>query len=271
MQQAIFERDGFSMRKLTSFGFLFLFAGLVACVSAKPAQAAFLLPGTWTVGDANTTSQTWTADPLLGVPAGWVQNNLSQGSSNPGPDPTLAVTGAFNASSGGYYSFSGNYQTTATIENHTGGAGVGTHVIVQYASTATDPEYHESGAYGTSIGIIRPSIQIVDASNNPLVGGAAPLAFEQTYYDPAYSSSFGIVPYEELMFEFFLPDFTGDFQVIGSNLIHSSFQSMRVDSALGNTAYALTAQAVPEPSTMILLGSLAITGVWNWKKRRKLA
>ena len=61
------------------------------------------------------------------------------------------------------------------------------------------------------------------------------------------------------------PNYVGDFQVLADVKVHSSFQRMRVDSAIASQAYATT--AVPEPGSLALLGM----GVLATLRRRRSA
>jgi hypothetical protein len=196
----------------------------------------FSEPTAWTAGDAGSTYQLW----LAGGSADPITTNLDH-NANPGTGtPTLAATGAFVASSGGFYAFSANYSVTASIPS-AGVTGPGTHIIVQ-TGASLNPDYDPEGD-GTGGSVLRDTIKILDSGNNVL---ATSLAGDvtRTYYDPAMLSSFGEVQYEELVWEIYLPAFTGDFKVTFGEMVHSSLQVLRVDSSV----------AVPEPGTIALLG-----------------
>jgi hypothetical protein len=236
-----------------------LFAAIaiaVACsTAASAAPIAFSEPTGWTVGDLGSTSQQWLAAPSPNT----IVNNLSHIANPATINPTLGVSnGGFVAGSGGLYSFSTNYTVTATIPS-TGIAGPGTHILVQTAATL-NPDYQPEGD-GTGGSVLRDSIQILDASNNVL---STSLASEVTrsYYNPLFPSSFGEVQYEELIYEVYLPGFTGDFKVVFNEFVHSSLQIMRVDSSVA---------AVPEPGSMALLGSgligFGMIGIRRYRRR----
>ncbi len=227
------------------------FVTMSAPASALPVN--FSEPAAWNVGDVGSTYQLWlangSADPIT--------TNLDH-TANPGTGtPTLAPTGAFVASSGGFYAFSANYSVTATIPS-AGPAGPGTHIIVQTGATL-NPDYDPENN-GTGGSVLRDTIKILDAGNNVL---ATSLASDvtRTHYDPAMMSSFGEVQYEELVWEIYLPGFTGDFKVAFSEMVHSSLQVLRVDSSV----------AVPEPGTVAMLGmglvGLVSVGVHRARRR----
>lgn len=221
--------------------------GLGAPAIALPVN--FSEPAAWTVGDFGSTYQQW----LAGGSADPITTNLDH-NANPGTgSPTLAATGAFVASSGGFYAFSANYSVTATIPS-AGPTGPGTHIVVQ-TGASLNADYDPEGN-GTGGSVLRDTLQILDASNNVL---ATSLAGDvtRTYYEPAMMSSFGEVQYEELIWEVYLPGFTGDFKVAFTEMVHSSLQVLRVDSSV----------AVPEPGTIAMLG-LGLVGLVSVGVRR---
>lgn len=234
-----------------SLGLAIAVASIVAIgAPARALPVNFTEPGAWNVGDVGSTYQQWvangSADPIT--------TNLDH-NANPGTgSPTLTPTGAFVASSGGFYAFSANYSVTATIPS-AGPAGPGTHIIVQAGATL-NPDYDPEGD-GSGGSVLRDTLQILDAGNNVL---ATSLAGDvtRTYYDPAMMSSFGEVQYEELIWEVYLPGFTGDFKVTFGEMVHSSLQALRVDS---------TVASVPEPGTIAMLG-LGLVGLVSVGVRR---
>jgi hypothetical protein len=59
------------------------------------------------------------------------------------------------------------------------------------------------------------------------------------------------VTLETYIWEFFLPNYTGDFRVQWDQLAHSSFDQLRVDSMIAESAFEIT--PIPEPATALLL------------------
>lgn len=229
-----------SAQSLTTRGLGLAIALLGVIAASAPASALpinFSEPNAWNVGDFGSTSQQWLAGGSSALP---ITTNVTF-QANPGTGaPTLVPTGAFVASSGGYYAFSANYSVTATIPN-AGSPGPGTHIIVQTGATL-NPDYDPEGN-GTGGSVLRDSLKILDSTNNVL---AASLTGDvtRTYYNPSMSSSFGDVQYEELRWDIYLPGFTGDFKISFNEMVHSSLQVMRIDSSV----------AVPEPGTLAMLG-----------------
>ncbi|GAB4108499.1 MAG: hypothetical protein Kow00105_15760 [Phycisphaeraceae bacterium] len=219
----------------------------VACVASQALAVAtsFVEPGAWHVGDPNTTYQKW------GSFTGQTGNTPDIGLTvNPAITsvPTVSVVSpGFVAGSGNFYSFSGDYGFTADIYNHggvagSGGlpAGLGTHVIVQTSATLNGSE-----------AIYSDTLEIVTLLGNAIPGGAnADAIRHDVIIEGPVSSPFGTVTQREEIWEFFLPNYTGDFRVQADVIAHSSFDHIRVDSALGQSAYAPT--AIPEPASCAL-------------------
>jgi hypothetical protein len=244
--------------KLTLKHFIPLLAlAIVAAraVSSFAAPIAFSEPGVWSVGDAGTTYQQWVAAPSPNT----IVTNLDHTANPSTSNPTLGVAGGFVASSGGFYSFSSNYTVTATIPN-TGTPGPGTHIRVQTAATLNLDYQPENDGTGGSV--LRDAIKILDSSDNVLATSSA-AEVTRLYYNPAFASSFGEVQYEELIYDVYLPGFTGDFKVALDVFIHSSLSILRVDSSV---------TAVPEPGSIALLGSglmgLALVGFRRYRRTR---
>jgi hypothetical protein len=201
----------------------------------------------WSVGDLNTTYQEWDGDPAPGTPLPTAGGAPDDGYfANPAPlsSPTISASGGnvFSSSTtGNYYSFSGNYNVAAFVPQAptVGGSGYGTHVIVQT---------------GSSIGAIG---SVLSADIDRGDGGAVQVvqAATQMWFASGLPSFGGPTDAEVLLWEFWLPEFTGDFTVNMVASIHSSFDQLRVDTAVvqsgddGGSPFA----AIPEPSSALLL------------------
>ncbi len=252
----------------------FLAPTLLAVLAiTSPALAGYTTPGLyfvepigWDVGDAGSTSQSW--DNLYRPPVPIPTTNITPDISlvtNPAiatPSTINVSSPGFATSSGNFYSFASNYEVFSNIFNHGTGGSDGTHVIVQTAGTS-------GGATGTEGSVIDNTLEIVDLSGNSLSGGANSEAlvhgdaiFQGVFYAEAVASD---VDYEVLIWEFFLPGYTGDFRVQWTTPIHSSFDQLRVDSMIASTAFSPS--FVPEPTSLALAGICAL-GLAMSRKRR---
>ncbi|MFA7237570.1 MAG: PEP-CTERM sorting domain-containing protein [Phycisphaeraceae bacterium] len=214
--------------------------------TASAAATSFVAPAQWSVGDSNTTYQEWdtfTATTGNTPDVGWTANPATLTA------PTVdAVAPGFIAGSGNFYSFSTNYGFVATISNYTGAIGEGTHVIVQTSATLNEGE-----------GVLADTLHITDTLGNAIPGGDNASALRHDLlFEGLVNSSFGIVTQREEIWEFFLPDHTGDFEIASDIIVHSSFSELRIDTAITDAAYPIT--AIPEPMSIALLGlgSLAL-------------
>jgi len=236
-----------------------LAVGLVA-LTASTASAGFRAttdffePAAWSVDDATATYQEWddltaTAGsvPDVGQTGGLFDATLSA----PGP---VIVTSTDN-----FYSFSSDYDVLAEIPNHGGADGSlpgGTQVIVQVGTTLSD------GPSG-----VRPeSLIITGPGGEPLLGGGSddPLA-EATLFSGTTSSFIGDVDYAERAWEFFLPEWTGDFEVHFTMAQHSSTDRIRIDSRVVTSGEPLVT-TVPEPTSVALIG---LGGLGLLRRRRR--
>ncbi len=218
------------------------------------AQAAYVSPAfslvspsAWSVGSSGSTSQDWganTLDAISGVP------NVSYNDAGAGLTlPTLAASGAFLAGSGGYYGLA-PYSAYTTISNNSAGAPVnaGTHVIVQGFSTLNEA----SGITGVTL----------TDSLGASISGAVLLGSSIYGYTDSYAASYGTVSAQAVIYEFWLPDYTGDIKVTLSAKEHVSLLEVRVDTKIasadvgGGSPFALT--AVPEPASLSIAGLAAV-------------
>jgi hypothetical protein len=218
----------------------------VAFGGYTPTGSSFIEPAGWSVGDSGSTSQTWDA---LFVTTG----NLPDAgfyTVNPAiaTQPTLNVSApGFTTGSQNFYSFTGDYPVFANIYNHGTGGSDGTHVIVQTAATL--------GGLGDTV--LADTLEIVDSNGNPLTGGAnaAALVDGGQIFLGTVNSSFGVSTLQVLIWEFFLPGHTGDFQVKWTEQAHSSLDQVRIDSMIAPSAFAPSFAAVPEPASLTLVGA----------------
>jgi hypothetical protein len=226
----------------------------------------FVDPDGWNVGDTGSTFQAWdTFAPKFGAPSATLPARSPDAglTTNPvlGTGPTVTGSGSpgtfiFVTGTNNIYSPIGNYTLNANIPNHNSGGGNGTHVIVQATASVGDPP----------VGVVPNTLNIVDLSNNPITGGANSSALVNGGLIAAgiVDSTMGPVQLEVRIWEFFLPNYTGDFRATWTQGIHSTLDQLRVDSfitvnALAPTAY--TFQQIPEPSSMAI-GLLGLAGVF---------
>ena len=138
-----------------TYRFLFTFTLLAALTAARPALATsmgvtsnLVEPGGWSVGDANSTHQSWDVKTANTGNLPDVSYNVAGASLT---DPTHSVASpGFITGTSNYYAFSGDYGATADIYNHGGSStGMGTHVIVQIGSSV-NPDEESFPGHGTS-------------------------------------------------------------------------------------------------------------------------
>ncbi|MCG8508393.1 MAG: dockerin type I repeat-containing protein [Rhodospirillales bacterium] len=158
---------------------------------------------------------------------GYVVNpTLSGGATLDGVPPAI-VSGVAN-----FYAFSGDHGFVADVSNHESTVqGMGTHVIVQATATLNE-----------STGVFPETVTITDLDDNPIGGGGSPVRHD-VLFEGVVESSIGDVLLREEIWEFYLPEHTGDFRVSGDVIVHSSFDRLRIDSAL--TAVQFAATSIP--------------------------
>lgn len=222
---------------------------------------SFVTPGSWAVGDTNTTYQEWDTfggSAPFSPDAGLNVHPTITTSSN-----ASVVLPGIVASSGNFYSFGADYGFTADIYNHGGSsgsgglpAGLGTHVIVQTSSTL-------NGATG----VYSETLELVDLLGNGIAGGDNTSALRHdVIFEGIVNSSFGPVTQREDIWEFFLPGNVDDFRVQADVVVHSSFDQLRVDTAIGQTAFATT--VIPEPASLALLAASGAMTLARGKRGR---
>ena len=209
----------------------------------------FQEPSDWNVGDPDSTFQEWEADPedfpgdpdfFFFIPTGTAPSSSSANPAISSDSMLGAVPPGNTSSSGGFYSFNGDYGTFADVLNHGGASGSGgpynsnhgTRVIVQVAASMnTDPNA------GGPASIFADTLELVAPGGGALVGGDNLSALSITdVTDPNFiiPNPFlgGTAVVQELVFEFWLPSYTGDFRVQSDSIVHSSFQHLRVDTLI---------------------------------------
>lgn len=224
----------------------------------------FLPPTGWSVGDAGATYQEWN---FKSANSGNLPDQGYDAGGAPLTQPTHSVLSpGFVTSTSNFYSAGGNAGVLADIYNH-GGAG-GTHVMIQLGApvnSGVDPETDEFYGYvgdhtelvaGHGFSAFWDTLQIVDLLGAPIAGGdnTSALHVSEVSYAEDRPSPFGLVAYQELIFEFWLPGYTGDFRVEWEQIVHSSVDTLRVDTMIaagaggGGTPFPLTGAAVdPTP------------------------
>ncbi len=233
---------------------------LVMSSQCLATASSFVDPGGWSVGDLNTTYQEWDlfVSPTGNLPD--VGHTVSPAISS---DPTIdALAPGFNSGSGNFYSFAGDYGFMTEIYNHGGRSGVGglpfgsgTHVIVQTSATLNG-----------NTGVYANTLELVDAVGDPIVGGANANALRHdVIFEGIVSSTFGDVYQREEIWEFYLPGFVDDFRVQADVIVHSSFDQLRVDTAISGEAYPTTSVVIPEPSSILAPGSLGVLSAFRRK------
>lgn len=219
----------------------------------------FINPAGWNVSDPGSTHQAWDDLTALAgnVPDGGFSANPAVGTS-----PILSGNApAFRTGSGNLYSFSGPYSAFANIYNHGTPGTDGTHVLVQTAASKN------------TYSAIPTSMKLVDLAGVPLAGGdnASALVNAGLLAAGTVNSTMGPVTYEVLVWEFFLPTYTGDFRVEWTEDTDSSFDQLRVDSFLTPSALTATSfsfQPIPEPGTFGI-SVLGLLGVFVGSRCRK--
>ena len=122
------------------------------------------------------------------------------------------------------------------------GVVLGTHVIVQVGTSLNG-----------GVGVYTNTLEILDQSDAAISGGgnAKALQIAEISFKEDIFTSFGLADYQELIFEFWLPDYTQDFRIAWTNVVHSSFDTLRVDTII---AEELPGGGSPFPFTTITPG-----------------
>lgn len=196
----------------------------------------FAEPNGWSLGDPNSSYQEW--DVLMQG----TDNMPDVGSlANPSRsfEPKLSVVApGFVSSSANFYSYSGEYSVdalvTSSLEVRTG---YGTHVIVQTAANINSD-------IDTSVYI--DSLEIVGPAGEPITGGGSGERLRaHEIWRGIVSSFWGQVTQQEVIWEFYLPNYTGDFRVRADVAIHSRFSALRIDTMAAQQPFAVTSVLGP--------------------------
>lgn len=242
LQTSVFMQyiERFHMKRYRMFD-LVTSAAVILGLSSSAAFAGFRAttdfenPALWSVGDAHTTYQEW--DNFLALTGNAPGVGMNVNPSIPSGPFVDVVSPGFVSGTANFYAFSGDYAVSADIYNHGGsagtgliGGGVGTYVIVQTSSTLNGSD-----------GVYSNTLEIVDLLGGPIVGGGnADSRRHDVLFEGTVSSSFGDVTLREEIWEFYLPDYEGDFKVQGDIIVHASFDRLRVDSAI-----------IPDPTGLV--------------------
>lgn len=208
----------------------------------------FVEPGGWAVDATHSTYQEWdtmTANTGNLPDHGNTNNPILLTNATHSVKPPGFLTGSKN-----FYAWTGHYGATADIYNH-GGNG-GTHVIVQTGSSLNydtslaasygDGSHTNELVAGHGWGNFWDTLKIVDLNGNPIPGGdnASALQIAEVSYRENVPSSFGPVDYQELIYEFWLPGYTGDFRVDWDQIQHATMDTLRVDTLIAAQPFPIT-------------------------------
>lgn len=221
-----------------------------ASVSHAAVTKAAINPSGWSVGSSNSTYQHWIANGS--GEAGSISGTPNNGSDFAGASlasPILSVNGPgyTSGSSGMFYSPTGPYSFEAAISNNNVGAvpaNAGTYVIVQVLSLLPDTD--------SITGMI-----LTNSSDQPLSAGSNPISHIFYGQESGYPTPVGPADVRVDLYEFWVPDFTADFNVLTSVRQHTGILEVRVDTKIVganvNDAPPFAPVAVPEPATLAVV------------------
>ena len=113
-------------------------------------------------------------------------------------------------------------------------------------------------------------MEILDSLGASVTGGDNASALRHSVlFEGVVTSSFGDVTLREEIWEFYLPGYVDDFQVVGDIMVHASLDRIRVDSFVTDQSIDIT--AVPEPSTYALGLGVAVIGCAMIRRRMRKA
>lgn len=246
------------IRMVFAITLLHLFAGTSeAFVSSLGVPNSFLEPVGWDVGDTGSTHQVW---DVLTASTGNLPDHAYDTAGVVLSNPTLAAKppGYGPTGNSNFYSFVGDFGAIANIYNHgIESSGLGTHVIVQIGSNL-NPDQISFPGHGT--GVYLDTLRIIDSSNGEITGGTngdALQVSEVVYYESVFTS-FGDVEYQEVIFEFWLPGYTGNFRIDWDQKVHASIDTVRVD-----TMIAVEASGGGSPFSLTTVGGESLVGDYN--------
>lgn len=198
----------------------------------------FVDPVFWQAGDMYTTYQEWDIfSPPPNAPN-------EDGFYNVNPSglilPSLMPVSPGFFSSTGFYSFAGDYSFYANIYNHGGVSGgdtpqgYGTHVVVQLDVTQ-NPDDTAGGDPNNPVGLFPESLCLMTLDDQEIEGGRNEQALRVDTVSriilPSGGHAFDVYD-EELIYEFYLPDYTSDFRIRANVVNHGNVKQVQVDTVL---------------------------------------
>jgi hypothetical protein len=204
----------------------------------------------WNRGSTNTTYQGWDrmfATPLVGTPiapnTSSSPNEVDADPQNPYGTSTLTTTlaGAFSTSGGNIYNPTGATAFSLAIPNASLGSGFQTNFLIQVRASTGLFDFDSFQINGTPISsLANYSVQLLDRF--------------------IYGSGFGDTAALDYKLEFSLPGNSAlDTITFGSAGPGLSFDKLSVDTNIS---------AVPEPSSFILAGIIAVPGMFVYRRRK---
>ncbi len=240
----------------------------------------------WSVGDIGTTKQEWTDlyNQRVIPPSGLARTAnvdavggfIHDGSAAMDAPTLSAKAPGYITATGNFYSFAGDYGALVNVSNygHGGLSSDGGSLVILQTSAGINPDIrplYTVGAptdrYGT--GYFPLNIVFTQQDGSALPYAAEILSFGINFAELEVPSSFGDVPWQELYWAVWLPQWDDNFLIDFGIPVHSAFSSVRVDTAIGTMngiAHLSNFTAIPEPGSALLIG-LACLGLVLRRKR----